>query len=872
MKPEEWAVKTVGTNLILTGGRPRGTLYAVYDFLQNDCGVGWFDRDTEVVPKNPALALPQVDRRGNPQMWFRFLGANDNYKLLSVSELAAQRRFEVRNRCPGRQISPLFTLLTGQDPWNYNPDLGSPIWNQSQFHEGAEPFGDRHCHSYYTYVPPAEFFAKHPEYYGFTRENAPKNPPTYESGGKLCLTNPEVRKITKERLEKAIRDDRVAQRSFGGAVPRFYDLSMMDSVSADKMECPCPKCRDFVKAHGGRESDLLIDFVNDVAASVGKTYPEVAITTLAYYYNMLPPLKVKPLGNVVVEFCNWGGAPDGGPYLDQPLTHPDNKWRLDAACGWRDMGARLGVWDYLHYAMGTGTAPVPVVIAPISIANQQTFNELGVEWFYECSEKNPKAPWARETFASLRTWTAMQQMADPKRQVPELLDTFFNGYFGPAGGKMRAFYDMLVMNQEKPRDKKQLTNRAATLSYLTPDFYVTAQRLFDEADALTAPKSGEQLRVRQERLRLDLSLLELWGSLERQLPDGEKLPFDRAAVIDRFEANAKAVLEGRSWSDKEGFTKDLAREVAHFRNPRLPEAFTATNSRELCDITSRYFVPWHLCYPKANEVVDDPTAALGRGMKFKGDAGWASAPVEFKLAGLTYTLKPADFPRDGKYHLYKLGRTRLLGNDQNFKVLVNGKVTGGLDLGSRINRRESASEWDVSVSAKLVGPSFSKDSGDTDAIVIDRILLARAVPGFERPADEKEALKADVSTTLIEADSADKLYEFPMIWKFRKDPANEGEAAKWFEVEPDSAWSDIRIDQSWTTQKPGENYRGTAWYSVTFTAPPLPKKEGVTLLAVDLSKLFLRFGAVDGQAWAWLDGEPVGSMASRSARRRSRRK
>ena len=36
MKPEEWAVKTVGADLILTGGRPRGTLYAVYDFLQND--------------------------------------------------------------------------------------------------------------------------------------------------------------------------------------------------------------------------------------------------------------------------------------------------------------------------------------------------------------------------------------------------------------------------------------------------------------------------------------------------------------------------------------------------------------------------------------------------------------------------------------------------------------------------------------------------------------------------------------------------------------------------------------------------------------------------------------------------------------------
>lgn len=865
MKPEEWAVKTVGADLILTGGRPRGTLYAVYDFLQNDCGVRWFDRETEIVPRNPGLVMPQVDRRGNPQMWFRYFGGIE--KIISLADQAAQRRFEVRNRCPGRRIFRMPQLLYGEDPQNYNPDLGSPIWNQSQRREGGEPF-HRHCHSFYTYVPPTEFYAEHPEYYGIPREKAPKEMPKAvkdHNGGKLCLTHPEVRKIVKERLEKQIRQDRIAQRSFGyQEVPRFYDLSGMDASVPDTFECPCPQCRAFVKAHG-RESDLLIDFVNDVATHIGKQYPDVTIATLAYMYNMAPPLKVKPLGNVLVMFCDWYGAPDGGPYLDQPMTHPDNKWRMDALRGWRDMGARLGVWDYLYYANGGyegNAAPVPLVMAPISIANQQLYKELGVEWYYQCGG-GLQRPWTVESFASLRPWMACQQMADPKRPVPELLDTFFNGYYGPAGGKMRAFYDLLVQNQEKPREKKQLNVRAATLSYLTPEFYVTAQRLFDEADALAVPGSGEQLRVRQERLRLDLSLLELWSSLERQLPDGEKLPFDRAAVINRFETNTKAVLEGHCWSDKASFAKDLAREVAYFRNPRLPEALTTMESREICDITQRYFVPYWLAFPKRNEIVDDSAAAFGKAMKFKGDTGWAANPVEFKLAGLTHTLKPVDFPRDGQYHLYKLGRTRLLGNDQNFKIFVNGKVAGGLDLATRMNQRESASEWDVSVSAKLVGPSFSKDSGDTDAIIIERILLARAVPGFKRPVEEKAALQSDVSSALvlIEADSAEKLYDFPLVWKFRKDPANKGEAAKWFDTEPDEAWSDIRIDASWRTQEPGKDHRGIAWYSVTFTAPPLPEKTtGVDILAAELRKLFLRFGAVDGQCWIWLDGKPVGSQ------------
>ncbi|MEI6712128.1 MAG: DUF4838 domain-containing protein [Verrucomicrobiota bacterium] len=855
MSPEEWALKSVGTNLILTGGRPRGTLYAVYDFLEKECGVHWFDRDTENVPHDPNKVMPVVDRRGKPQMWFRFLGANDNTKLLSAADLAAHRRFEIRNRCPGRQISFMPQLLDGEDPWNYNPDLGTPIWNQAQFRGGGEAF-QRHCHSYFTYVPPTEFYAKHPEYYGFTAENAPKDLPK-EDGGKLCLTNPDVRRIVKERLEKTIHDDRGLQRSFGIQAPRFYDLSMMDSSVAGTSECPCATCRAFVKAHG-RESDLLIDFVNEVAASVGERYPDVTIATLAYYYNMLPPLKVKPLGNVMVEFCNWGGAPDGGPYLDQPLTHPDNKWRFDVARGWRDMGARLGVWDYLHYA--NSAAPVPMAVVPVSIGNQQFFKELGVEWFFEASEYTPKAPWKRESFASLRPWMACQQMADPSQSIPGLLDVFFSGYFGEAGGKMRAFYDLLLQCQEKPRGKKQLNNRAATLSYLTPEFYETAQRLFDEADMLGASNAAQQLRVRQERLRLDMSLLELWGDLERQLPDGVKLPYERLAVISRFEANGKAVLEGRSWSDRAGFESELRREVEWFRNPRLPKNLAAMDSREVCDVTTRYFVPWHLCYPKANEVMEDSGAALEIAMKFNGEAGWATHPIEFKVAGLSYKLNSADTSRDGQYHLYPLGRTRLLGSDQNFKLLVNGKVTGGLDLGCRINHRDSASEWDVSVSAKFVGPSFSKDSGDTDAILVDRIILVRSTPGFVRPEDEKAALMADVSTTLINAQAAEKFYEFPLIWKFRKDPSNEGESARWFEAELNDAWSDIRVDQTWNTQVRAKDYHGTAWYSLTFTAPDLPKKAGVSLLSVDLSKLYLMFGAVDGQCWIWLDGKPIGAQ------------
>ena len=52
---EEWVIRTIGDDLVLTGGRPRGTMYAVYEFLEDHVGCHWLDRKTEVIPSKPTL-------------------------------------------------------------------------------------------------------------------------------------------------------------------------------------------------------------------------------------------------------------------------------------------------------------------------------------------------------------------------------------------------------------------------------------------------------------------------------------------------------------------------------------------------------------------------------------------------------------------------------------------------------------------------------------------------------------------------------------------------------------------------------------------------------------------------------------------------
>ena len=91
-------------------------------------------------------------------------------------------------------------------------------------------------------------------------------------------------------------------------------------------------------------------------------------------------------------------------------------------------------------------------------------------------------------------------------------------------------------------------------------------------------------------------------------------------------------------------------------------------------------------------------------------------------------------------------------------------------------------------------------------------------------------------------------YDLPMNWKFRTDPNNIGEHEKWYQANPDAHWTDIRIDKDWRSQ--GHEYYGTAWYSVDFEGPPI---------SVD-KRYVLRFGAVDGRCWIWLDGKLIGSQ------------
>ena len=98
--------------------------------------------------------------------------------------------------------------------------------------------------------------------------------------------------------------------------------------------------------------------------------------------------------------------------------------------------------------------------------------------------------------------------------------------------------------------------------------------------------------------------------------------------------------------------------------------------------------------------------------------------------------------------------------------------------------------------------------------------------------------------------AADELPTVPDMWRFATDPEDVGRAQGWFKPDfDDSAWTPIKIGQGW--EKAGFEYDGVAWYRVQLALPEVPEGK----------RLLLHFGAVDEQAWVWVNGEFAGEHA-----------
>jgi hypothetical protein len=282
-------LKAVPPHLILTGaeGAKRGTLYAVYEFLEREVGVRWWTKTVEFVPTNRDLAIPLLDRTYVPKLVFR-----DPYYMGFYSE-----------RC---EIFRAHSRTTQGAPAAYGG--------------GNERPG---VHTFFAHIPPGRF-AEHPEWFGeYDGKRRTDN-------AQLCLTNEAMRAEVTADILKQMR-----------ATPKIpvIDVSQNDNSPM----CQCAKCKE-VEVREGTTAGPLIEFINKIAAEVAPEFPDLIIQTLAYQSTQTAPRTLRVRDNVMVILCSFDCS------RSKPLEDTSDRFNrlfVDDLLAWGRIATNLYVWDYV---------------------------------------------------------------------------------------------------------------------------------------------------------------------------------------------------------------------------------------------------------------------------------------------------------------------------------------------------------------------------------------------------------------------------------------------------------------------------------------------------------------------------------------------
>ncbi|NLF73392.1 MAG: DUF4838 domain-containing protein [Candidatus Anammoximicrobium sp.] len=468
LSPDAVVIKTVGRDLILAGHPRRGTLYAVYTFLEDTVGIRWWTASETHVPKQPTLRVPPLDVAYAPKVAdraTRYLETSDgcftNHSLVTEDEQRTMGVFSARLR------------LNGHDHYSIPDEYGGPNGLIGWVHTFYQING---------LLPVEKYFDQHPEWYSLVKGERRKQ------YSQLCLTNAEMReemvRVVKERI-----------RANPGAT--------MISISQNDWQgyCECESCQALDEREGSH-AGTLIHFINAVAQEVEKEFPDILIETLAYQYTRKPPLHVRPRHNVVIRLCSIECS--FVETLAEGKDEANVAFREDMEA-WSRISPQLYIWDYVtNFREYLAPHPNFHVLAP----NLRYFVRHGAIGIFEQGDSGCRVG----DFVRLRAWYLAHLLWNPDADEQRLLDEFTDGYYGPAGPYVRQILG--AMSEAGCRAGIPIRCfMSDTRGWLTLNDMNRVMKLFEQAAAAVADDPVLAQRVRRERLTLDHVWLQRWDTL-----------------------------------------------------------------------------------------------------------------------------------------------------------------------------------------------------------------------------------------------------------------------------------------------------------------------------------------------------------------------
>jgi hypothetical protein len=417
---EEFILRSDHGRLVIAGGKPRGTLYGVYELLEQKLGVRWFTPELEVIPHTNKIVLPALNERHAPALEYR-----EDY----WTEAMRDTDFAARHRLNGA---------------NYK---------LKDMHGGRGAVYHPFVHSMDLLVPP-ELYAQHPEYFPLI------NGKRVSGYVQRCLSNPDVLKIAIANVRKWIKEHPKAN---------IISVSQNDTFNY----CQCDQCKALDEAEGSPSASLL-KFVNAVAEDIEKDYPQVRIDTLAYQYTRKPPKTIRPRPNVIVRLCS----------IECCFAHPletcvseENRRFREDILAWEPVAPKLYVWDYVtDFSRYQQPFPNLDVLQP----NIRFFAQHNVRGIFE--EGNYSGGGNGE-LAPLKSYLLAELLWNPEADVHKLMREFINAYYGHAAPKVFAYVQLLEEQVRDPKIHAHIGDPTKA-RYLNEPFAKAADALLADAEKL----------------------------------------------------------------------------------------------------------------------------------------------------------------------------------------------------------------------------------------------------------------------------------------------------------------------------------------------------------------------------------------------------
>ena len=454
----------------------QGTMYAVYEFLEEVLGVRWLDSTDfgTVVPNKPDLTVDVQCRSGSPFIRYRaHSGVPSRYQpLMWRATEAGYKAYESLAYANPKSRGAQGTLF------------------QLRHRMGGECLPANHAFYYfydkYWKKDSKGFVAYHPEYFakGYAEGTVPPQL-CYSSTGTVAQVIADIREYF---------DDPKVPKRWGRD---NYCLEPMDNCSF----CLCPDCtKEYEPARGGdlsSQSTHWYRFVNKVAKAIKESHPDKRLCTLAYGQHEGLPKGVKLESNVTVYFCLSGNRSPYGALIGKQLARMA-EWRKAYP------NQPLAMWLYncfpLERAHNGNFHCFPGFFSKEEERQYGIFRELNArDGIFHCGFDG-----------EVDNYIQLEKMIDPTKPVEALKDDYFSMY-GKAAPFVRAFYDTVEARYCDPKTYPQTArgHQSAPIAW----GIVGTKEVMDKLAGLMAKAEGAA-ETDVEKTRVELWKRGVWDYMK----------------------------------------------------------------------------------------------------------------------------------------------------------------------------------------------------------------------------------------------------------------------------------------------------------------------------------------------------------------------